>query len=479
MIQVVLRIVAGPETGKAFLFQEPDCFLIGRAENAHFRLAEADPHISRNHCLLEICPPNVYLRDLQSTNGTFVDGSSVSEARLQDGSRVGLGTTVMQVQLRGFATREGASGEPVARAHDGQMALAAKQRRGSARTAICLSCGDASPETPGLGPEWERCLYLCDQCAAASPNEVQPERIGNYRLLSELGRGGMGVVYKARHEVSGRLVAAKKLLPVTVTGQRASELFQREIAVLKTLSHSHIVRLLDQKSEGHDSYFISEYLEGGDLNHIVADVRRAPLSIGESCMYICQILSGLEWAHQMGYVHRDVKPANILLGRGPHEKHVAKLADFGLAKSFTEAGASFMTHRGEAAGTLVYMAPEQILNYRYVKPPADLYSTGVSLYYLLTGRLPFDVASALDRVLGKPFAKPKDEIRVVLEDDPIPIRNQRSEIPEDIARVVDWSIRKREGERFQSAGEMKTAIEKACVSGGVLAMNERYPGEAK
>ena len=356
----------------------------------------------------------------------------------------------MEVQLRAAPPRECASGEPAREARDGEVSLAAKGHRGTTRIAACLSCGGGSPRTAGIGPEWERCLYLCDHCAALSPSEVQPDRIGDYRLLSELGRGGMGVVYKARHELSGRLVAAKKLLPVTVTGQRANELFQREIAVLKTLSHSHIVRLLDQRSEGHDSYFISEYLEGGDLNHVVAGVRRAPLGIGESCMYICQVLSGLEWAHQMGYVHRDVKPANILLGQLTPQRQLAKLGDYGLAKSFTEAGASFMTHRGEAAGTLVYMAPEQVLNYRYVKPPADLYSTGVSLYYLLTGRLPFQVASALDRVLGRSFAMPvKDEIRVVLEDDPIPIRDQRSEIPADLAQVVDRSIRKREVERFQ------------------------------
>jgi serine/threonine-protein kinase len=475
MIQVILRVVAGPETGRAFVFPESDRFLIGRAENAHFRFVEADPYISRNHCLLEICPPNVYLRDLQSRNGTFVDGSPVSEAQLRDGSRVGLGATIMQVQLREVGVEEGRREPPTVRLTGIHAPPEASHSEGDSRGA-CVKCRRACPKTPGLTPEWERCLYLCDDCAAEIPHDIQPERVGAYRLLSELGRGAMGVVFKARHQGSGRLVAAKRLLPSTITDRRANELFQREIAVLKMLSHPNIVQLLDQTNDGQDIYFISEYLEGGDLNRIVAD-GCGPLGIAEACRYIFQILSGLELAHRMGYVHRDVKPANMLLDRLEAKSRVAKLSDFGLAKSFTEAGASFMTRRGEAAGTLLYMAPEQIFNYRYVKPPADLYSTGVSLYFLLTGGLPFSAISARDDAAGGPRHKPKDELRVVLEDEPIPVRDQRTDIPAEIARVVDWSIRKRETERYQSATEMKSALEKACVSQG-LALSAPFSGKA-
>src|SRR5581483_10126157 len=143
-------------------------------------------------------------------------------------------------------------------------------------------------------------------------------------------------------------------------------------------------------------------------------------------------------------------------------KWTAKLTDFGLAKSFAEAGASFMTQRGEWCGTLLFMAPEQILNYRYVKPPADLYSLGVTYYYLITGRLPFEFPSALDRAQGRGDPrKAKDEVRIILEDDPIPVRNRKREVPEALAAVIDKSIRKREQERFQTAAEMRSAMDKA------------------
>ncbi len=459
-MKVLLRIEEGPERGREFAFDHPDRFLIGRAEEAHFRLPEDDPCVSRMHCLLEVCPPRVYLRDLLSTNGTYVNGRPSAETCLGDGDRIRLGATTLGVQVTPDSVEEATEDDapPPAPVEPEPRAVAEK----------CLACGRPAPEnlaTSTMAPA-DVCPYLCASCATAVQREVRPPRIGEYRLLEEVGRGGMGVVYKAWHEPSARLVAVKKLLPNTAIDAKANRLFRREMSVLQQLTHPHIVRLLSQGTHEDQPYFASEYLDGGDLGRIVAEIRQGPLSIAEGSRYICEILSGLESAHEKGFIHRDVKPGNVLLGHPAADgQPIAKLSDFGLAKSFVDAGASCMTQRGEAGGTLLYMAPEQILNYRYAKPPADVYSVGVTFYYLLTGRLPFNFPSPLDRIRGG-FAgrKYKDEVRIVLEDDPIPIREQ-GEVPKALAAVIDRSIKKKEKDRFRSAAEMKDAIERAVAGG--------------
>jgi serine/threonine-protein kinase len=139
------------------------------------------------------------------------------------------------------------------------------------------------------------------------------------------------------------------------------------------------------------------------------------------------------------------------------------VSDFGLAKSYIDAGASCLTRRGEAAGTLIFMAPEQILNYRFLRPPADLYSLGVTLYYLVSGRLPFQFPSPLDHLLGRMAGKRvKDEIRIVLEDEPIGVREQARSLPPSVAEIIDRSIQKKEKDRFASARQMADALLRAC-----------------
>jgi hypothetical protein len=465
-MKVLLQIEEGAERGRQFAFDQPDNFVIGRAEEAHFRLAEDDPYVSRNHCVLEIRPPKVYLHDLGSTNGTYVNGVRCEEICVGDGDRITLGTTSLSIQVVSSSAPEPVEDDVACCLEPTSPGL--EESHAGVAAEPCVVCGrtdtqsrEAFREAPA-----DFCPYLCASCAEAAQREVNPARIGEYRLLEEVGRGGMGVVYKAWHEPSARIVALKKLLPNALMDAKANLLFQREMAVLGQVTHTHIVRLLSQGTHGKEPYFTSQYVSGGDLGRLVADVRRSPLGVEESSRYIRQILSGLECIHEKGFVHRDVKPANILLDHAGPGGPAAKLSDFGLAKSFVDAGASCMTRRGEAGGTLLYMAPEQILTYRYAKPPADLYSLGVTFYYLTTGRLPFHFPSPLDRIRGG-FAgrKFKNEIRIVLEDDPIPIRDQ-GDIPKGLAAVVDRSIRKKEEERFRSAGEMKDAIERA-VCGGV------------
>src|SRR6185312_16854287 len=154
-----------------------------------------------------------------------------------------------------------------------------------------------------------------------------------------------------------------------------------------------------------------------------ADSGRYP--IYQACRMACQVLKGLEHAHGLGFVHRDIKPENVLIGRGP-DGLVAKISDFGLAKSFRGLGLSGLTFSGEMRGTVPFMPPEQMLDFKTVLPSGDLYAAAATLYYLLTSQFIYDQV-----------AEGGDLIRTLLEEAPVPVRSRRPDIPDDLAAVLE------------------------------------------
>lgn len=496
-MKIALLIVEGPRQGERFEFTQPDCFLVGRSLQSHFQLGQDDPYVSRNHFLLEIRPPYCYIRDNRSTNGTYVkcvkdkEFKRITEAELHDKDFIRVGKTVLKVEVipessveemeKVFCIRCGSDltealknkraaeltiSDYICQDCRKKEAMKIKPLPSPKERYVCFSCGkDVSRMANSDGRAQELSdvmLYLCEECAAQEQREVDIPSIKDYQLLKELGRGGMGVVYKAWHKPTGRLVALKKMLPGVAMDEKANKLFQREMAVMTELVHPHIVRLLDQGMIGREHYFVSEYLPYGDTEELVVKVYKGPVPIPEACNLICQILGGLDYAHKKGFIHRDIKPPNLLLTKNRKGEKIAKLTDFGLSKSYEKAGNSGMTLRGETSGTPFFMAPEQFTNYRFVKPPADVYSAAVTLYYLLTAKYQFHFPTPLDMVKGLlKEKKPKDPILVILEDPPIPIREQNPAIPEPLAAVVDKAIQKDEKERFQTARELEEAIGEA------------------
>jgi serine/threonine-protein kinase len=390
---VVLEVTDGPHRGLRLEYDRHDTLLVGRGAEANLQLID-DPHFSRHHFLIEFNPPRAYLRDLGSSNGTRVNGRRVSECYLSDGDEIAGGKTRIRVKL---------------------------------------------PTSAGLPPTASGTVHGPD----APPSDL-PSFIPGYDVLRKLGAGGMGAVYLARHRGSGSEAAVKLMLPETAASDRAMRLFLREVSVLSRLDHPNVVRYLEMGSALGQFYFVMEYVPSEPLADSAARLppdRRVPFV----CAVAALALDGLGYAHALGYVHRDVKPANLLAGP-PGEPPRVKVGDFGLAKSFQNAGFSGMTLSGQTVGTLAFMAPEQFTHCRDAKPAADLYAVGVTIYYLLAGRYP------LDRRAGR------DPVRAVLEDDPLPLTGVCPWVAPGLAAVVHRALRKDPADRFPDAAAMRAAL---------------------
>jgi serine/threonine-protein kinase len=304
-------------------------------------------------------------------------------------------------------------------------------------------CGDAR----ALARELLRREWLTAyQINELARGRGQGLRLGPYLLLARLGAGGMGTVFKALHRRLARLTAIK-----VVSGERLADgakagRFLREIQATALLNHPNLVYAYDADQAGDGYYLAMEYVEGTDLDRLVR--QRGPLPAAEACAYVRQAALGLQHAHERGVVHRDVKPSNLLLDtRGG----VVKVSDLGLARLRALPGDG-LTRVGALLGTTDYMAPEQITDPHGADRRADQYGLGCTLYFLLTGRVPF------------PERQPMRKLLQHCLDEPRPVEELRPGLPRAVGAVVRRLMAKEPAARYPSAGDAAAAL--ADAAGG-------------
>lgn len=464
-MRVTFTVTAGPHIGRQFVFSEHETFIVGRSNKAQFQLPVKDKYFSRLHFLVEVNPPLCRLLDLESRNGTYVNRKKVAgdKVELKNGDRIKGGETVLTVAIE-YAPDEVPS----------MKDLPAPSRTSQRRTVIVPQDPDdpyaTEPRAPSDPPqnlnERPGRLDLQPVRVSATPQEIcvaqkweallppdyrdrirqHGQPIKGYQIVDELGRGAMGVVYRAIRNADQSVVAVKTVLPVVRGIPRDYEMFLREAEILKSLNHPHIVRFLEMGTTGALLFFAMEYVPGTDASKLVP-ATGASLPVPRIVNIIDQLLSALEEVHVRGFVHRDIKPSNLMVQTMPSGDDFARLADFGLARAYQSSRLSGLTVTGGFGGTMAFMAPEQMTDFRHAKPHVDQYSVAASLYYMLTRRcvyrLPKTVARQILMLQQEPF---------------IPITEYRSDLPPGLVEAIHRGLAREPGDRFPSVSEFRAAL---------------------
>jgi hypothetical protein len=281
--------------------------------------------------------------------------------------------------------------------------------------------------------------------------------VGDYQVVGILGAGGMGKVYKVRNVISDRIEAMKVLLPDLSNEPELADRFLREIKVQASLKHPNIASLHTALRVDNQLLMLMEFVEGETLED---KLKSGPLPTGPAVDYIMQALSALEYAHAHGVIHRDIKPANMILTT----TGTVKLMDFGIAKAAADRK---LTMTGTTMGSLYYMSPEQIQGAASLDARSDLYSVGVTLYELVTGKRPFDGDSQFSIMSAH------------LQNTPTPPIALDPKLPQALNDIILLSVTKDPAQRFQTAGAFRNALSSIQPAAQPVAAPSAAPGAAK
>jgi serine/threonine protein kinase len=348
----------------------------------------------------------------------------------------------------------------------------------SARMLTC-SCGH-SWQHADAGPLPSDLSAICPVCSGAqrtldhpsqsdTPNRLPPagaaagapapvHALPGFEILEEINRGGMGIIYKARQTGLNRIVALKVISPERVGSTDAMHRFRREVQAAALLSHPNIVTVFHTDLDGPLPFLAMEYVSGIDLYRLVRQV--GPLSVEEACYYVQQAAHGLQHAFEQGLVHRDIKPANLMVTPSPLSKSSTnstsrtpriKILDMGLARVTVPVegavSAGSLTQVGEFLGTPDYIAPEQADDSRKADIRSDLYSLGGTLFFLLTGEVPFPGTNLIQK------------LRRQLMEPPPSVAARRADVPATVEAMVQRLMDREPARRFQSPAELIEALE--------------------
>src|SRR5882724_7728167 len=260
--------------------------------------------------------------------------------------------------------------------------------------------------------------------------------VGSYKITEKIGEGGMGAVFKGIDLMLEREVAIKMLRPELASQPQVVERFRSEAVTLAKLNHPNIATLFSFLRQGEDFFMVMEFVRGETLDSLIR--RSGAMRCDTAIALFCQALEGIDHAHRMGIIHRDIKPANMMLT----ETGTLKVMDFGIARVL---GTSRMTKQGNIVGTIEYMSPEQVRG-QETDARSDIYSLGILLYEMLTGRVPFSSDSEFDLM------------KMQIDDPPQPPRVFSAQIPQAVEQAIMRALAKRSEARFQGAGEFRNAL---------------------
>jgi eukaryotic-like serine/threonine-protein kinase len=430
---VVLRVTTGPHSGQEYVIDRADTFTVGRSLRASFPMTQ-DLALSRDHFQVDNQPPLCHLIDLGSTNGTKVNGLRVGRITLREGDVIAAGDSEFAVHFLEDAEE-------------------------SQDFAFCSGCGGRIPigsqsamkADEMLGAEANGMVWLCDACQAS--RQKFPQTDPDYLIEEWIGGGGMGEVFRARQLSRNRPVAIKMMSSHSQMGTKASTYFKREIKVLRDLlmpggkGHHSIVAFYELFEIDSQFQLVMEYVDGKNALDWLKDLNR-PLPIASAAQIGLHLLSALDYAHSKGYVHRDVKPSNLLI-MGPVHRPRVKLTDFGLAKSFADnQGITTVTRQGDIGGSIGFISPDHIRGFSEIREPADIYSAAATLFYLLTAKYPY---------LGFDPRQP-DFFEIILQHPPLPLRAFRPDAPIGFERALLRALQKQPKDRWKTAGAMADAL---------------------
>ncbi len=357
-------------------------------------------------------------------------------------------------------------------------------RSGSCMTTVRLTCPCGNVwEHTGVSPYPADLREICPVCTrnnptdktrspASSPweplattdftlNESSGKIIAGFEVLSEINRGGMGVIYKARQMGMNRLVALKVIAPSRLNNPEAKRRFQREVEVSALLNHPNIVTVFATDLDGPIPFMAMEYVPGIDLHRLVK--LSGPLAPADACHYAQQVAHGLQHAFELGMVHRDIKPANLMVTPNPLEKGSGKtsrlprvkILDMGLARVIDDSEGTELTRDGIFLGTPDYVAPEQAEDSKQADIRSDIYSLGASLYYVLTGCIPFTGASVVQK------------LRKQLMEPPPSVLAKRPELGIAIDSLIRRMMARNPAERMQTPAELIDLLDRVIRGGSI------------
>ena len=489
---ITLTIIKGELKSKQFQYSQKETLIVGRAADCNVVLPEKT--ISRYHCLIDIAPPAIMVRDIGSKNGTYLNdriigkrpaGMSIEEARKQQskeflvksGDRICLSQACeisANVALPQYCSNCSCEIETEAYKNPKGLLLCLDcsnaQKNGTPKQANCGICGGSLYDN-------EKQLKICAGCCKdpikavkylferAREGDPSLKVMKKLRRVENLGHGAMGDVWLvADPDDHDRQYALKIMLPKAAASEKQRKMFLREAQVMGQLVHPNVVYAYNFGEMNNFYYILMELCSGGSVDKLISN-SGGKLSLDMATHIILQTLDGLIYAHSadiettdkygnfvktMGIVHRDLKPSNIFLSDNT-DKPVVKVADFGLAKAFEIAGLTGLTALDDIGGTIRFQPRQQIINFRDSRPEVDVWAAAASYYFMITGCYPKESKSN-DR---------DDVYEAALNTAAIPIRQRDPSIHKSLAVVIDRALVDNPNIGIQSAAELKNQILRA------------------